>query len=97
MGMEERTLATITNLSLLSFYSMCKQVIFSVYTLRSISVSVFQVSWKLRLLGTYKDISDVVGGSREPGHHLTHLPDTGTQLRVRGQQVAYKGGEYTYH
>ena len=29
---------------------------------------------------------------------LTHLPDTGTQLRVRGQQVAYKGGgEHMYH
>ncbi len=40
----------------------------------------------------------MVGGSCDPGHHLTHLPDTGTQLRVRGQQAAYKGGgEYTYH
>ena len=37
----------------------------------------------------------MVGGSCDPGHHLTHLPDTGTQLRVRGQQVSYKEGENT--
>ncbi len=39
------------------------------------------------LVITHTYISDMVGGSCDPGHHLTHLPDTGTQLRVRGQQM----------